>query len=99
MVNCLHFSPLGAMYHVKSLMKAADRVFLILVRDEIDCTGCGFLCGDKLVVTEQRPRKVLEAPRLPPGVLNSFENGQSFLSLSYPFLVKIEEQINITRVL
>jgi hypothetical protein len=58
MVNGLLFISLGTLYMTEDAVGSTDEKFVAFLRDEIDRTGCGVLCGVELFVLQQQLSKV-----------------------------------------
>src|SRR5258708_1774064 len=96
-IDCLLSLILGTIYTAKNTVRFADQEFFAFVGEEIDCLGCGFFCGIKLVVITQELSKTLQGPRLSWYVIEAFVNFQRFFHLRYPFLMEAEQPVCPTK--
>ena len=81
--------PLGFVgtYNAKNPMRLTDPVFFTLLREELNCTKCGFFCSVKLVVPIQCKSERNQTISLLPYVPNPFKDSQCFLRSEVPSLL------------
>jgi len=88
MVNGLLRPTLGTIYLAEDVMTIVDLKLFAFLREEIDRTGCGFLCGVELFVIIQQPSEASQTPCLFRCVTEPFRNFICLFRLLYPLLVE-----------